>query len=86
MNQAKIIQKRKSLLGNKEIKGFLEGEYSCNEARALLKKNTRHYAKHQLSWFKRDKSIEWIEVGQKDTAEVVAEKIGTFLVEAVDGV
>ena len=78
LTKRKLSKSAKSLLGYKEIKGFLDGEYSCNEARALLKKNTRHYAKHQLSWFKRDKSIEWIEVGAKDAAQNIAKKILPF--------
>lgn len=49
-------------LGYKEIIGFIEGEHSCEEAVYLLKRNTRRFAKRQLSWFRRMKDIEWVDV------------------------
>ncbi|TVX99664.1 tRNA (adenosine(37)-N6)-dimethylallyltransferase MiaA [Paenibacillus cremeus] len=49
-------------LGYKEIVDYLEGKYSLEEAVELLKKDTRHYAKRQLSWFRHMKDIEWIDV------------------------
>ena len=48
-------------LGYSEVLGFLKGEYSLEEAKELLKKNTRHFAKKQLTWFRGDKRIRWIE-------------------------
>lgn len=71
----KLSKTAKSLLGYKEIASFLNGEYSCLDARNLLKRNTRHYAKRQISWFRKEKGVKWIEVGPKDTPEFVAEKI-----------
>lgn len=76
----RLSKTAKSLLGYKEIKGFLDGEYTCAQAKELLKKNTRHYAKRQLSWFRREKEVNWIEVGQKDTPELIAERINSSLV------
>lgn len=69
----------KSLLGYKEISGFLEGKYSREEAAMLLKGNTRRYAKRQLSWFRKEKGVKWIEVGPEDTPEFVTEKIVSSL-------
>lgn len=46
-------------VGYKEIFDFLEGKSSLEEAIEKLKSNTRQYAKRQLTWFKRDKEIEW---------------------------
>ena len=43
-------------LGYKEIVRYLEGEYSLEEAVELIKKETRHFAKRQLTWFRREKS------------------------------
>lgn len=71
----KVSKTAKSLLGYKEIKGFLDGEYCCDEAKKLLKKNTRRYAKRQISWFKREKGVKWIEVDSRDTSELIAERI-----------
>ena len=44
-------------LGYKEIIGYLEDKYDLNEAIRILKRNTRRYAKRQLTWFKRYSDI-----------------------------
>ncbi len=49
-------------LGYKEMTGHIMGEYSLEEAVCLLKRNTRRYAKRQLTWFKRDTRVQWLEV------------------------
>lgn len=47
-------------LGYKEILSFLDGEISLEEAVYLLKRDTRHFAKRQLTWFRREKDVIWI--------------------------
>lgn len=47
-------------VGYSELFSYLDGEISLDHAVDLIKKNTRHYAKRQMTWFKRDPSIEWI--------------------------
>ena len=54
-------------IGIKEIRGYLAGRYSLNEAKDLIKRNTRQYAKRQLTWFRKDKRINWITMPIKDT-------------------
>lgn len=49
-------------LGYKEIGLYLRGELTLADAVTLLKKNTRHYAKRQLSWFRHMKEIAWVDV------------------------
>lgn len=46
-------------VGYQEIFGFLEGKYEREEAIRLLKRNSRRYAKRQLTWFKKDAEIQW---------------------------
>lgn len=46
-------------VGYTEIFGFLEGKYDKEEAIRLLKRNSRRYAKRQLTWFKRDLETNW---------------------------
>ena len=46
-------------LGYSEVLGYLKGKYSLEEAKELLKKNTRHFAKRQLTWFRPDRRILW---------------------------
>lgn len=48
-------------IGLQEFKGYLEGKYPAEEARRLMKLNTRHYAKRQLTWFRKDKRVRWLE-------------------------
>jgi len=49
-------------VGYKELFGYFDGEYDLAEAVRLIKRNTRHYAKKQLTYWGRDDSIEWIEI------------------------
>lgn len=44
-------------LGYKEIVKYIEGEYSLEEAVDIIKRDTRHFAKRQLTWFKREKNV-----------------------------
>lgn len=48
-------------LGYKEILDYLNGGLSLQEAVYILKRDTRHFAKRQLTWFKREKEVTWIE-------------------------
>ena len=48
-------------LGYKEILDYLEGRCSLDEAVYILKRDTRHFAKRQLTWFKREKDVTWID-------------------------
>ena len=55
--------------GYKELFSFLEGRISLDEAIRLIKQNTRRYAKRQLTWFKKDKRIRWLDLSQCISAE-----------------
>jgi len=48
-------------LGYREIFGYLDGEYDLERAIYLIKRNTRHFAKRQLTWFKREKDVIWLD-------------------------
>ena len=49
-------------VGYKELFGYFDGAYDLAEAVRLIKRNTRHYAKKQLTWWARDPAIRWIEL------------------------
>ncbi|MCI9142732.1 MAG: tRNA (adenosine(37)-N6)-dimethylallyltransferase MiaA [Lachnospiraceae bacterium] len=53
-------------LGYKEILAYLEGELALEEAVELIKRDTRHFAKRQLTWFRREKDVIWIEKNEFD--------------------
>jgi len=64
-------------IGYKEVLQYLRGEISEREALTLVQKNTRRYAKRQLSWLRRDGRATWIDVGdasRADAAEAIARK------------
>lgn len=46
-------------IGYREIIGYIDNKYSLDEAKELLKKNTRNYAKRQLTWFRKNPEIKW---------------------------
>lgn len=47
-------------LGYKEILDYLEGQCSLEDAVSILKRDTRHFAKRQITWFKREKNVQWL--------------------------
>lgn len=62
-------------LGYKEILDYLEGELTLDEAIYIVKRETRHFAKRQLTWFKRERDVIWLnkeKYGDKDE-ELLAE-------------
>ena len=48
-------------LGYKELLSFFEGELSLEEAVELIKRDSRHFAKRQLTWFRRERDVIWID-------------------------
>lgn len=56
-------------LGYKEILGFLEGELTLEEAVERLKRDTRHFAKRQLTWFRREADVIWVNKNEFDYDE-----------------
>ena len=62
-------------IGYKEIIGFLNGEYDLFDARELIMKNTRHYAKRQYTWLKRYDFVEWIDIRKGDTVGEIVDRI-----------
>lgn len=51
-------------VGYREIFAFMDHSYDREEAVRLLKRNTRHYAKRQMTWFRNDVEFNWVEPGQ----------------------
>lgn len=56
-------------LGYKEILDYLDGNTSLEEAVYILKRETRHFAKRQLTWFKRERDVSWIDKQKYDYDE-----------------
>ena len=64
-------------LGYKEILEYLDGECSLEDAVYTLKRDTRHFAKRQLTWFRRESEVTWIDKGRFDYNE---EKILEYMI------
>jgi tRNA dimethylallyltransferase len=62
-------------VGYKEIIQYLDKEITLEKAIELIKRNTRHYAKRQLTWFRKDERINWFEVKKISDLDQIAEKI-----------
>lgn len=56
-------------LGYKEILAYLEGEISLEEATERIKRDTRHFAKRQLTWFRREQDVIWLNKNEFDYDE-----------------
>ena len=57
-------------VGYKEIFAFLDGEYDWVECVRLLKRNSRRYAKRQLTWFKKNQDVKWIDMENKNSVDL----------------
>ena len=56
-------------LGYKELFAYLEGEYSLEEAVRIIKRDTRHFAKRQITWFRRERDVVWIDRQENEQDE-----------------
>ena len=65
-------------VGYTEMFDHLEGKISLEDAAELIRKNTRQYAKRQMTWFKKDKDIHWIDPRQVDPA-ILSNLVGSTL-------
>ncbi|MCI9337592.1 MAG: tRNA (adenosine(37)-N6)-dimethylallyltransferase MiaA [Lachnospiraceae bacterium] len=65
-------------LGYKEILAYLEGEVSLEEAVETVKRDTRHFAKRQLTWFRREREVIWVDKEKFDRNE---ERMLEFMLE-----
>ena len=69
VNEAKAVYPKRHLnslqtVGYKELFAYFDGEYDLNRAIELIQQNSRHYAKRQLTWFRRDKEIYWLDANE----------------------
>ncbi|MFA4993305.1 MAG: tRNA (adenosine(37)-N6)-dimethylallyltransferase MiaA [Candidatus Omnitrophota bacterium] len=62
-------------IGVRELEGYFKGKYSLDEARGLIQRNSRRYAKRQLTWFRKDKRIQWVNIKGKETPLEIAKRI-----------
>ena len=66
-------------IGYKEIVKYIEGEYTLQEAIEIIKRDSRRYAKRQITWFKRYKNSKWFDLGEYDNQEILKEDIMNYV-------
>lgn len=66
-------------IGYKEILAYLDGEISLEEAVYIVKRDTRHFAKRQLTWFRRQPDVIWIDRNILGSEEAMLEKMMQML-------
>ncbi len=62
-------------LGYKQMAGYLAGDYDYDEAVRLLKRDTRHFAKRQLTWFRKELGIRWMTIEDGEPAVQTAARV-----------
>jgi tRNA dimethylallyltransferase len=62
-------------LGYRQISGYLAGEYSFEEAVRLLKRDTRHFAKRQFTWFRKEPGIVWVRLTGHEPMESILSRL-----------
>jgi len=62
-------------LGYRQMTGYLKGRYGWEEAVRRLQRDTRHFAKRQLTWFRSDPALTWLTITEQDSAGPVAQRI-----------
>ena len=71
----RLIQTASQGIGIKEIKGYLEGRYDLFQVKKDMCLASRHFAKRQLTWFRKEKRIKWVNVSIDSTPEIIANRL-----------
>lgn len=88
VEEAKAVYPKRHLnslqtVGYRELFTAFDGEYDLDRAVELIQQNTRHYAKRQLTWFRRDKEIHWLDANEtyEKNLSVIDTLLGTHSVQ-----
>ena len=73
-------------IGYKEIIKYLEGEYTFDEAVEIIKRDSRRYAKRQITWFKRYKESKWFDLDKYENIEILKEDILKYIENVYENV
>jgi tRNA dimethylallyltransferase len=78
-----LLQNRAAMqaLGYRQVVEFLQGKGSLPETRDLIKIRTWQFARRQMTWFRRETNLSWIELSKTDSLEVVAQRIARHFLD-----
>ncbi len=79
LKNKRLSRSASQILGCKEIFAYLDKKCTKQEAKDILKQNTRRFGKRQLSWFRNDERIKWININSGESAKEIAGKIALLL-------
>lgn len=73
-------------VGFREMFAYFDGEYDLNRAVELIQQNSRHYAKRQMTWFRRDKEIHWLHANNdyETNSNTINHLLGAHSVQETD--
>ena len=66
-------------LGYRQMAGYVQGRYDWDETVRRLQRDTRHFAKRQSTWFRRDPSVHWLTIGEDESVEQVVNRVLEYL-------
>lgn len=72
-------------IGVPEVSGYLRGEYDLEEAKELLKQHTRQFSRRQMTWFRKDKRVQWVDAGGLSVNELCGRICGGLAAEKRPG-
>jgi tRNA dimethylallyltransferase len=75
LNRGQINMTAQGAIGIKEVLAYLDGEYDLQYAVSAIQKNTRHFAKRQLTWFRKEKRLKWIDIGPSEPVENIVQRM-----------
>ncbi|MDD5108658.1 MAG: tRNA (adenosine(37)-N6)-dimethylallyltransferase MiaA [Candidatus Omnitrophica bacterium] len=81
INEVKSLLKHKlsktatGAIGISELKDYFNGLHSLEDCKCLIQLNSRHYAKRQLTWFRKDKRVVWMNINNNETPQRIALKL-----------
>jgi tRNA A37 N6-isopentenylltransferase MiaA len=70
-------------VGYRQLAAALQGAYDLTEASRLIKRDTRRYAKRQITWFAADPAVRWVDVGAGAVVDEIVSRVLTHAAEAV---
>jgi tRNA dimethylallyltransferase len=79
LNRRRLSRTARYAIGIRELNGYFAGDYPLQEAKRLIQRNSRRYAKRQLTWFRKDKRVRWVNIKKKESSAAVARRIYKLL-------
>jgi tRNA dimethylallyltransferase len=74
-----LSKEAKQAIGYRTLFAHLDGAMTLAEARERIQFDTHHFARRQLSWFRRFPDVTWIEIGEHESAAAIADRVEAAL-------